>query len=340
MNTPDSLDRAHSPQPRCIAQLPTAVNAAVVAIVAFGLTGCAATAQMQTNDRELRRMVVETREELEAVRRDQERLRALVEYMQYADGGRGGAPSAYPTAPAGSSDPRWRGGSTDSSAWSYQGEGDGSAASPDGGPAVGDSADGRMASAPGIPSGFPGGSAYPGTPDAIQDGQPGAPVGGDVSRDSSGGIVAGIRGGGAWVEPGESGLDKDVPHVPVSLRGSGFDDGVRAFVDRNYDDAIQYFRDFIHRSPSSAYSDDAQYWIGESYLRKGLYSNAIKEFNQVVLRYGSGDRSAAALLKLANVFSKIGDDVDARLSLQKLVNRYPGSQEAERANSLLRQMGG
>ena len=174
----------------------------------------------------------------------------------------------------------------------------------------------------------------------MDDEIPGAAVGSDASRDSTGGIVAGVRGGGNWVEPGESGLEKDVPHVPVSLRGSGFDDGVRAFVDRNYDDAIQYFRDFIHRSSSSAYADDAQYWIGESYLRKGLYSNAIKEFNQVVLRYGSGDRSAAALLKLAKVFTKIGDGVDARLSLQKLVNRYPGSQEAARANALLQQMGG
>ena len=304
------------------------------------LSGCAASAQNQSANRDLRRMLVETRQELEQVRRDQDRLRALVEYMQYADAGpEGGKP--YPSASGEQKDPRWTG----DSAWSYQREGETYAASADdydGSAAATDSAGtapgGEMlASAPGMPNGFPGG-AYPETSDGVQA-APGAPVGSLASRDTTGGIVAGVRGGGNWVEPGESGLEKDVPHVPVSLRGSGFDDGVRAFVDRNYDDAIQYFRDFIHRSPSSAYADDAQYWIGESYLRKGLYSNAIKEFNQVVLRYGSGDRSAASLLKLAKVFTKIGDGVDARLSLQRLVNRYPGSEEAARANSLLAQMG-
>jgi len=67
---------------------------------------------------------------------------------------------------------------------------------------------------------------------------------------------------------------------------------------------------------------------------------AIKEFNQVVLRYGSGDRGPAALLQLAAIFSKIGDQVDARLSLQKLINRYPRSREAQHARVWLQQMGG
>lgn len=306
------------------------------------LSGCAATSQSQSDNRELRRMVVETRQELEQVRRDQDQLRALVEYMQYADGSPQGV-KPYPSLPGEQKDQRWAG----DSGWSYQREGETYAASADDYDASAGAADpaaetgpgGQMlASAPGMPNGFPGG-AFPPNSDGDEP-APGSPVGSLASRDTTGGIVAGVRGGGNWVEPGESGLERDIPHVPVSLRGSGFDDGVRAFVDRNYDDAIQYFRDFIHRSPSSAHADDAQYWIGESYLRKGLYSNAIKEFNQVVLRYGSGDRSAASLLKLAKVFTKIGDDVDARLSLQRLVNRYPNSEEAARANSLLSQMGG
>ncbi|MEE8312032.1 MAG: tol-pal system protein YbgF, partial [Candidatus Binatia bacterium] len=152
-------------------------------------------------------------------------------------------------------------------------------------------------------------------------------------------IVAGVRGGGNWTEPGQTGVQTPPPSVPSALRGSGYDDGVRAFNEGHYDDAIQYFRDYIYQNPQSDYADDAQFWIGESYLRKGMHSNAIKEFNQVVLRYSSGNRSAAALLKLAEVFSQIGDQVDARLSLQKLVNRYPGSTEAAEAYRLLQEMG-
>src|SRR6185295_6253452 len=87
------------------------------------------------------------------------------------------------------------------------------------------------------------------------------------------------------------------PVVPQNLSGTKYDQGVRAFNSGQYDDAIQQFRDYIHDEPQSPYADDAQFWIGESNLRKGQYSNAIKEFNQVVLRYASGDRSAASLLK-------------------------------------------
>jgi len=301
---------------------PNLQTAAATALgLAFAASGCVPTAQMQTDNRDLRRMVVETRQELEEVRRDQERLRALVEYLQYADGAPPPTGQSYPAANPRGADPRWTAGATpEGGAYPESGESDDSGAG-----GIGDMA----AVPPGFPGAPQGGSAAPG-----------APVGSDASRETTGGIVAGVRGGGNWVEPGETGFEKDVPNVPVSLRGSGFDEGVRAFVDNSYDDAIQYFRDFIHGAPSSPYADDAQYWIGESYLRKGLYSNAIKEFNQVVLRYGSGDRSAASLLKLAHVFSKIGDDVDSRLSLQKLVNRYPGSDEAQRARSLLEQMGG
>jgi tol-pal system protein YbgF len=292
--------------------------------IALTASGCATSAPLQAENRELRRLIVETRQDLEEVRRDQERLRALVEYLQYSDGAPAAASPSYPAANPRGADPRWVEGGGDQ-------PGGAAAQAHDG---LGGAVDSGRDTASAAPmAGFPGGR------DPAAD-APGAPVGSDASRETTGGIVAGVRGGGNWVEPGQSGLQQDVPHVPVSLRGSGFDDGVRAFVDDNYDDSIQYFRDFIHQSPTSPYSDDAQYWIGESYLRKGLYSNAIKEFNQVVLRYGSGDRSAASLLKLAHVFSKIGDDVDARLSLQKLVNRYPGSEEAKRASALLEQMGG
>jgi tol-pal system protein YbgF len=149
-------------------------------------------------------------------------------------------------------------------------------------------------------------------------------------------IVASVRGAGTGSDPEAV----SPSNVPANLTGSLYDEGVKAFNDGRYDDAIQSFRDFIHQQPQSAYADDAQFWIGESNVRKGEYNTAVKEFNQVVLRYGSGDRSAASLLKLAEVFSKMGDRVDARLSLQKLVNRYPGSTEAGQAYKMLQEMGG
>jgi tol-pal system protein YbgF len=171
--------------------------------------------------------------------------------------------------------------------------------------------------------------------------KPAGPTPSASERSPGSDIVASVRGSGIGTEPTAMAAPAmPSPSVPQNLVGTLYERGVNAFNEGNYDDAIQNFRDYVHQQPQSAYADDAQYLIGESNLRKGQYNNAIKEFNQVVLRYASGDRSAAALLKLAEVFSKMNDQVDARLSLQKLVNRYPGSAEAAQAYKMLQEMGG
>jgi len=299
----------------------------VAALVSITATGCAVQSQskakLEAENTELRSLLLETRRDLEDVRRDQDRLRDSVEYLQYSQGG---------TTPAGGKQGNVGGSEWPADPWASSGDGYG---------ATGSASDyDSMASAGGADA--RGGSAQgssqspliyndPANPGRVP--QPTEPAAGE-SR-----IVMGVRDRGSWTEPGEIGVKTPAPSVPSKLRGTGYDDGVRAFTDGHYEDAIQYFRDFLHSNPQSAYADDAQYWIGECYLRKELYSNAIKEFNQVVLRHGSGDRSAGALLKLAEVFSKIGDQVDARLSLQKLVNRYPGSSEAAEAYRLLKEMG-
>ncbi len=135
--------------------------------------------------------------------------------------------------------------------------------------------------------------------------------------------------------PGASMPVEAAPRVPTALQRTSYGDGAEAFGTGDYPAAVMAFRDFIHNNPDSAYADDAQYWIGESYLREGSHSKAIIEFNQVVVHYRSGDRAAKALLKQAEVFSTLGDDVDARLSLQKVVNHFAGSPEAAVATRML-----
>jgi tol-pal system protein YbgF len=128
--------------------------------------------------------------------------------------------------------------------------------------------------------------------------------------------------------------------VPPDLVGSAYDSAMRQLQGGDHDEAIQGFRNYLHENGSSPYADDAQFWIGESYFRKGQYHRAIIEFNQVSSNYGSGDRAPAALLRQAEAFRIVGDRVDARLSLQKVINRYPGTGEAAKASKMLSEIGG
>lgn len=128
--------------------------------------------------------------------------------------------------------------------------------------------------------------------------------------------------------------------VPPELVGSAYDSAQRQLSAGDYDEAIQSFRNYLHENSASAYADDAQFWIGEAYFRKGQYHRAIIEFNQVSANYGSGDRAPSALLRQAEAFRIVGDRVDARLSLQKIINRYPGTGEAAKASRMLTEIGG
>jgi TolA-binding protein len=70
----------------------------------------------------------------------------------------------------------------------------------------------------------------------------------------------------------------------------------------------------------------------------GKYEQAILQFNDVTMRFPSGKFASASMLREAQAFQKINDQIDARLTLQKLVNDHPDSPEAAAAKSMMQGM--
>lgn len=114
--------------------------------------------------------------------------------------------------------------------------------------------------------------------------------------------------------------------------------GLKALRNGEYQKAIQQFREFLRRSPRSDLADDAQYWIGEAYYQRNDFNRAILELNEVLLRYSKGQQVPAALLRQADSFQKLGDKLDARLVLQKLVDEHGNTPEAECAQQKLAEL--
>lgn len=108
---------------------------------------------------------------------------------------------------------------------------------------------------------------------------------------------------------------------------------------KDYRGAIAQFRRFLRRNPNSNFADNAQYWIGESYYALKEFDQAILEFDVVRRQYPNGDKVPAALLKQGYAFAELGDRVDARLILQEVIDRYPQSQEAQKARSKVSSLG-
>ena len=80
--------------------------------------------------------------------------------------------------------------------------------------------------------------------------------------------------------------------------------------------------------PDSPQANSAQFWVGETYYREKWFEKAILEYQKVVENYPKGNKLPAALLKQGFAFSNLGDNANARLILESLIQKYPDSSEA------------
>ena len=94
---------------------------------------------------------------------------------------------------------------------------------------------------------------------------------------------------------------------------------------------------FLKRYPDDALAINAAYWVGETYYAEKDYEKAILQFEDIIQKYGEQPKVAAALLKQALAFEATGDKATGRLLLQKVIDRFPLSEEAVKAKEKLRE---
>ena len=130
--------------------------------------------------------------------------------------------------------------------------------------------------------------------------------------------------------------DVKQPEVPLEKRL--YDLTLRLYREEKYEEAIAGFKNFIKKFPKSELLDNAQYWIGESYMGLKQYEQAILAFQTVIKKYPKGNKVPNAILRQALAFYEIKDKTSARLLLKKLIKKYPKSSEAKIAKAKLRTM--
>jgi len=107
------------------------------------------------------------------------------------------------------------------------------------------------------------------------------------------------------------------------------------FKEGKYEKAREEFQNFLKQYPGSEYSDNAQFWIGESYYFENKYEKAILEYEKVVKNYPKGSKVPYAMLKQGLSFLNLGDKTSARLILQQIMKQYPDTNQARIARAKL-----
>jgi len=114
-----------------------------------------------------------------------------------------------------------------------------------------------------------------------------------------------------------------------------YDQAAQDLTQGRYGLALQGFRDFVTRFPTSELADNAQYGVGECFFAEAKFDSAAVEYAKVEAGWKDGDRVPAALYKLALSQEKIGNASGSKKTLADLVKRFPLSGEAQLARERL-----
>jgi len=108
-----------------------------------------------------------------------------------------------------------------------------------------------------------------------------------------------------------------------------------SFKSGRYDESASALLSIVGDYPKGEYTDQAYYWLGESYEAQNKIDLAVAAYRMVVNKYSSSAKDAAALLRLGRIYRQLHRPEKMREALQLLLKRHPGATEAEKARAML-----
>ena len=114
-----------------------------------------------------------------------------------------------------------------------------------------------------------------------------------------------------------------------------YDSAYLNYVKGHYTEAIKGFQSYLEVQPDSPLSDNAYYWIGESYDALGKRQDAVITFQQLINKFPGSNRIPTALYKMGIIYEEAGDKKTATTYYNKLIRDYPKSPEASIAQDRL-----
>jgi len=100
---------------------------------------------------------------------------------------------------------------------------------------------------------------------------------------------------------------------------------------RRYQDAAAAFEDFLEYFPGSPLSDNAQYWLAETYYVQRAFADALPQFQKVLDLYPQSAKLPDALLKIGYCNYELKQWDAARTALRRVSQEFPDTTAARLA---------
>lgn len=121
-------------------------------------------------------------------------------------------------------------------------------------------------------------------------------------------------------------------------KAKAYDMAYQLFKDKKYRESRERFEAFIREYPKSDLTDNAQFWIAESYYNEKDFESAILSYETLLKKYSDSDKASSGMLKQGYAFAEIGDTKTGKIILNKLVEKYPNTKDAEAAKKKLAEL--
>jgi tol-pal system protein YbgF len=106
--------------------------------------------------------------------------------------------------------------------------------------------------------------------------------------------------------------------------------------DNRFSDAREKFESLLKDYPENEYSDNARFWIGESYYKEKNYEDAILAYEDLLKENPKSEKVSGALLKQGFAFYELKDEETGTIILEKLIEQFPDSEQAKIARKKIR----
>ncbi|GBD97112.1 MAG TPA: tol-pal system protein YbgF [Nitrospirae bacterium] len=110
----------------------------------------------------------------------------------------------------------------------------------------------------------------------------------------------------------------------------------QAYKEGRPEEARERFMSVLSDYPENDYSDNARFWIAESYYKEGSYEDAILAYEELFKKNPESDKVPGALLKQGLSFYALKDKKTGGIILEKLIEKFPDSEQARLARKKLR----
>jgi tol-pal system protein YbgF len=141
---------------------------------------------------------------------------------------------------------------------------------------------------------------------------------------------------GPWSNPAPKTVVKPSKTNVKSALVQEYELAYQKFTQQKTNESRALFVAFIQNHPQTSYTDNAYFWLGETYYQKKDYPSALVNYQKVIELFPNENKVPDAMLRSSVCLLKMSKSQEAKASLEKLIREYPKSEAARKAKASLR----